>query len=188
MTLLIAIAVASSSALAPTPRAVALAPTPRTVTPHHNALVTGVSSATLRARAMVYCVAPALSRDNEDNEVLTQLRHQQAQLRRLRRLAREKAIESSSAVSSALHAEAKSYERARTFTLHRTRNSLRKYMLLLMVLRSKEILCSMSLYAVAQLDDIQRELVRATRAGLIRERRLAERKWRAWRRSGRDDF
>lgn len=107
MTLLIAVVVAS---VVPTPRAVALAPTPRGVTSCHKSLP-GVSSATLCTRAKVRCVAPALLRD-EDNEVLAQLRHRQAQLRRLRRLAREKAIQSSSAVSSALHAEAKSHERA----------------------------------------------------------------------------
>ena len=40
--------------------------------------------------------------------------------------------------------------------------------------------------ALSELDDIQRSLVRAARVGMLRERRLAQRKWLAWLRRSRD--
>lgn len=105
------------------------------------------------ARAVVVGVAPAFQEENEGDMLLVQLRQQISKLRRLRRLAREKATESSSAVSAAFIAEATAYE-----------NHL------------------------ARLEDMQREIVRTAKAGMIKEHRMAERKWRAWRRSGRDTF
>ena len=41
---------------------------------------------------------------------------------------------------------------------------------------------------LAELDDMQRRLVRSTTATMLKERREAERKWREFVRPGRDDF
>ena len=42
--------------------------------------------------------------------------------------------------------------------------------------------------ALADLEHIQHQLLRSAKAGLMIERRNAERAWRKWRRSGRDDI